>query len=408
MKNKHTLLIIGFVWPEPKSSAAGGRMLQIIDLFLDYGYAITFASTAQNLEFSEDVTIKGVGRKTIALNCSSFDAFILELQPTVVLFDRFMVEEQFGWRVSEHCPDALKVLDTEDLHFLRQARQDAVKNNRGFEETDLYSDVAKREVSSILRCDVTLVVSEFEMELLKRRFSISKDLLFYLPIFGSRNDLIAGYETRSDFVFIGNFLHEPNWDCVQYLSKVIWPLIHKQLPKQKLFIYGAYPTQKVFELHKPGTNFIVKGRAEEANVVLSDAKVLLAPVRFGAGLKGKLIEAMECGTPSVTSTVGAEGIAGGLVWNGFVEDDAVAFATAAVKVYGDEVVWDSCQVNGFRIVAERFSRGGFYEDFEERIAFVLRNLKEHRNGNFIGLILMHNLVNSSKYMSKWIEEKNSR
>jgi spore coat polysaccharide biosynthesis predicted glycosyltransferase SpsG len=123
MLKSKSLLVLGFVWPEPKSSAAGNRMMQLIELFQRENYDITFASTAQNLEFSEDVSSIGVLPKTIELNSATFDDFVKELNPDIVLFDRFMVEEQFGWRVSESCPNALKILDTEDLHCLRQARQ---------------------------------------------------------------------------------------------------------------------------------------------------------------------------------------------------------------------------------------------------------------------------------------------
>ena len=100
MVKSKSLLILGFVWPEPKSSAAGSRMMQLIDLFAAANYNITFASTAQNLEFSEDLTYLGISVKSIELNSSSFDEFIKELNPEIVLFDRFMMEEQFGWRVS--------------------------------------------------------------------------------------------------------------------------------------------------------------------------------------------------------------------------------------------------------------------------------------------------------------------
>ena len=171
MLKSKSLLIIGFVWPEPKSSAAGNRMMQLIALFQGNGYEITFASTAQNLEFSEDVSALGITTKTIELNSATFDDFIKELHPEIVLFDRFMVEEQFGWRVSESCPNVLKILNTEDLHCLRNARQLAVKENRDFHLDDLFSDMAKREIASILRCDVSLMVSQFEIELLKNHFS---------------------------------------------------------------------------------------------------------------------------------------------------------------------------------------------------------------------------------------------
>jgi hypothetical protein len=225
------LLIIGFVWPEPNSSAAGGRMLQLISLFTEEGYSITFASPAQDSDFMVNLEEYGVDKKSIALNCSSFDVFVKELNPAVVLFDRFMMEEQFGWRVAENCPNALRLLDTEDLHCLRLARQKAFKESRLFQTSDLMvEEVAKREIASILRCDLSLMISEFEMELLTTTFKIDKALLYYLPfllepITALTFDKLPSFEERKDFVFIGNFLHEPNWNAVQYLKETIWLVV---------------------------------------------------------------------------------------------------------------------------------------------------------------------------------------
>jgi glycosyltransferase involved in cell wall biosynthesis len=408
MLKSKTLLIIGFVWPEPKSSAAGSRMMQLIELFLADGYEITFGCTAQNLEFSEDLSILGITSLSIELNSSTFDDFVKELNPNVVLFDRFMVEEQFGWRVSERCPDALKILDTEDLHSLRNARQLAVRENRAFALDDLFSDVAKREIASILRCDLSLMVSEFEMELLQNQFKVSKELLYYLPIFAEKITEIPNCYERNDFVFIGNFLHEPNWDCVKYLSEVIWPMLHLKLPEAKMLIYGAYPTQKVLQLHKPKQNFYIMGRAENAFDVVKKTKVVLAPIRFGAGIKGKLIEAMQCGTPSITSSIGAEAMHGNLEWNGFVKDDSTEFVEAAVLLYQEEKLWNKCQENGFEILEKRYKKSLFEDDFIMEVNSLLENLRQHRNNNFIGSILQHHFTSSTKYMSKWIEEKNKK
>ena len=408
MAKSKTLLILGFVLPEPKSSAAGNRMMQLIELFLADGYQITFASTAQNLEFSEDFSLLGVQYKTIELNSATFDAFVLELNPDTVLFDRFMVEEQFGWRVSESCPKALKILDTEDLHCLRQARQLSVKENREFTADDLFSDVAKREIASILRCDVSLMVSEFEMEVLQQQFKVSKDILYYLPIFAERLAEVPTYERRNDFVFIGNFLHEPNWDAVKYLSETIWPLLHAKLPEAKILVYGAYPSQKVLELHKPKHNFYVMGRADNAFEVVKNARVVLAPLRFGAGIKGKLLEAMQCGTPSVTSSIGAEAMAGDLDWNGFIKDLPNDFVEAAVTLYKDKKIWERSQEKGFDIIENRFKKSHFEYDCITKINSLSENLLQHRNNNFIGAILQHHSLSSTKYMSKWIEEKNRK
>jgi glycosyltransferase involved in cell wall biosynthesis len=404
------LLIIGFVWPEPNSSAAGGRMMQLISLFKKQGFSITFASPAQDSDFMVTLSDFGVDKKAIELNDSSFDLFLKELKPNIVLFDRFMIEEQFGWRVAEICPDAIRVLDTEDLHCLRLARQNAFKAKRTFEVSDIVmEEVSKREIASILRSDVSLMVSEYEMEVLQTVFKIHPSLLYYLPLLVDSVDLNPlPFGERQHFVFIGNFLHEPNWNSVQYLNETIWPLIRKQLPTAVLDIYGAYPTQKVFQLHNDKQGFVIKGRAESAKEVISNARVVLAPLRFGAGIKGKLLEAMEYGTPSVTTSIGAESMRAGLDWNGIIEDGPQQFADAAVQLYQDEVIWKLSQQNGFAIIMQRYLKKLFEDGFIKQLFFLNSNLDKHRKNNFLGQMLYHHSMQSTKYMSRWIEEKNKK
>jgi glycosyltransferase involved in cell wall biosynthesis len=412
MNKLRKLLIIGFVWPEPNSSAAGGRMMQLISIFQEQGFDVTFASPALDSDFMIDLTALGIEKKTIALNCSSFDNYIKELNPSVVLFDRFMIEEQFGWRVSENCPDALRILDTEDLHCLRHARQKAFKENRNFVVKDLFSEeIAKREIASILRCDLSLIISEFEMELLESVFKIDTALLYYLPfllepISKQMLDELPSFDERADFIFIGNFLHEPNWNTVQYLKESIWPLIKKQLPDAVLNIYGAYPSQKVLQLHHPKSGFCIMGRADNAQKVVRKARIVLAPIRFGAGLKGKLVEAMEVGTPSITTTIGAEAMNGKLPWNGFIIDDAEDFAKAAVGLYQDKNSWNEAQLKGIEIINTRYLKDNFATDFVKMIFYIQSNLQSHRNNNFVGSMLQYHTMRSTKYMSKWIEAKN--
>ncbi|HAT92811.1 MAG TPA: glycosyltransferase, partial [Sphingobacterium sp.] len=249
MKEKK-VLFIGLVWPEPTSSAAGFRMMQLIETFINRSYQITFASAAAKSPYSAPLQSLGIQEQTIVLNSNSFDEFIAQLKPDIVVFDRFMVEEQYGWRVAQHCPDALRVLDTEDLHFLRQARQTSVKNNGDFSFQELFTDTAKREIAAILRSDLSLIISESEMKILIEEFRISPDILYYLPFL--EDEITAAdveqwntFEERKNLLFIGNFIHEPNWHTVQYLKTQIWPQLLKMLPKVELHIYGAYATQKV-------------------------------------------------------------------------------------------------------------------------------------------------------------------
>ncbi|WP_369013572.1 glycosyltransferase [Flavobacterium anhuiense] len=406
------LLIVGFVWPEPKSSAAGGRMMQLISIFKENGFEITFASAAQDSDFMVDLSEFGVIKKSIELNSSSFDDFVDELNPDVVLFDRFMVEEQFGWRVVEKCPNAIRILDTEDLHCLRTARQKAFKENRAFELQDLLSEeVAKREIASILRCDLSLIISEFEMNILKEVFKINEDLLFYLPFLVdemNEEDLLQlpSFENRNDFVFIGNFLHEPNWNTVQYLKEAIWPTIKKDFPEAVLKVYGAYPSQKVLQLHQPKNGFFIMGRVEDANEIVKNAKVVLAPIRFGAGLKGKLLEAMQCGTPSVTTSVGSEAMHDSLPWNGFIEDNPAEFAKKAIELYQNENLWKEAQKSGIAIINKCYQKSNYSNELVSLVNSLMIDSKSHRLHNFMGNLLQHHAFKSTMYMSKWIEAKN--
>jgi glycosyltransferase involved in cell wall biosynthesis len=410
MESDH-VLVIGFVWPEPNSSAAGSRMMQLIQLFKEQAWKVTFACAAANSPYMADLAAIGVETKVIVLNSSGFDVFVKELQPSVVLFDRFMTEEQFGWRVAEQCPDALRILDTEDLHCLRYGRWLALKEQREFVKEDLFSNIAKREIASILRCDITLIISEFEMELLQDVFKVDATLLYYLPFLLEAIDKKVtaswpDHEKRNDFIFIGNFLHEPNWDAVLYLKKVIWPKVREQMPEAVLYVYGAYLSQKVLQMHHPKTGFYIMGRAANAQEVISHSKVMLAPLRFGAGIKGKLVEAMFCGTPSVTSVIGAEAMAIDTQWNGSIMDNADEFAAAAVQLYKNKILWHDAQQKGISIYNIRYLKSVFAMPFIHHIKQVANNLKQHRANNFTGSMLMHHTMTATKYMSRWIEEKN--
>ncbi len=413
MNLPQTLLIIGYVWPEPNSSAAGRRMMQLIDLFKRQQYRIIFASPASDSEYSIAFDQHQIEKVFIQLNDSSFDTFIISLNPSVVMFDRFMMEEQFGWRVAKYCPEALRILDTEDLHFLRQARQQAFKENRETLAKDLYSDMAKREIASIYRCDLSLIISEFEMNLLVDEFQVNKDLLIYFPLlFEPINqkhiDELPVFEQRKDFIFLGNFLHEPNWNAVLFLKEKIWPILNKKLPHATLQIYGAYPSQKVFALQNIKERFVIRGRAESSSEVFKQARVILVPVQFGAGLKGKLLEAMTYGTPSITSTLGAEGIPGNLDWPGAIENDIHRFVDAAAQYYENKSDWQKAQQIGFNIINSRFNPGFHESNFEKVLVQVQNNLEMHRHQNFTGAMLLHHTMASTKYLSKWIEEKNKK
>lgn len=404
------LLVIGYVWPEPNSSAAGSRMMQLLDTFRRAGWQVTFASPAQQTEHMADLSLLEIKSDIIELNSASFDHYIAELSPDVVIYDRFMMEEQFGWRVEKFSPNSLRVLNTEDLHSLRDARHQSLKQNKAFEIEDLYSDLGIREVAAIHRCDLTLMVSEFETQLLIDEFHVPETHLMHLPFMlpSPEKQHLPSFAERQHFVTIGNFRHAPNWDAVLHLKQTIWPKIRSQLPSAELHIYGAYPPPKATQLHNAKEGFLVKGWAEDANKVMQEARICLAPLRFGAGIKGKLVEAMQNGTPSITTHIGAESMNGHLPWNGFITDDMDEFAKAAISLYQDDESWQLMQENGFDILKKRYNRDDWVPKLLRRIELQVMLRDSLRKKHFLGKMLRHHTLKSTQYMSQWIELKNKK
>ncbi len=400
-------LFIGLVWPEPTSSAAGWRILQLIKLF-QRQYEVHFASSASKSIYSYRLSDIGVTEHTILLNDSSFDHFVKDLQPDIVVFDRFMIEEQYGWRVTRSYPQAIQILDTEDLHLLRMARSEAYKKNSPI---DLCNDTAIREIAAIYRSDLSLIISEAETHLLKNEFGISEQLIYFLPfceetITATHISALLPFEERKDFVFIGNFIHEPNWKTVKILKQDIWPCIRRELPQAELHIYGAYTPPKALQLHNPKTGFLIKGRADDARSTLGQYRILLAPIPIGAGLKGKFVDAMYSGTPSVSSTVGAEGMVSEGLWNGFIANSTTEFVHQALTLFQCKEDWLQAQKNGFTLFNEAFANPRPASKLLKVCEHLHQNLEDHRRKNFIGQMLRHHTLQATRYLSLWIEEKN--
>ncbi len=406
------VLIIGKTWPEPTSSAAGTRMLQLIDLFLSTEeWNITFVSPAQRTTYGGFLEEKTVQCSHLYPNDSKADDFLRNLKPELVIFDRFMIEEQFGWRVAQHCPNAVRILDTEDLHFLRRSRQIALERNEQQEAT-LYNAIAYREIAAILRCDLSLIISRPEMQLLVDRFGLNRACLHYLPFLYQR--LAEGvfqqyprFDQRKDFVFIGNFKHAPNQDAAFYLKEEVWPLIRQRLPEAEMRLYGAYPTGKVLKLDSPSEKFRVQGRVEDLRSMFRGARILLAPLRYGAGLKGKLFDAMENGTPSVTTEIGAEGVADRESFPGLIAADTPQeIAWAAVSLYQNKAQWYEAQQKVYPLFATDFNKAHFKRSFFDRLERLRKDLITIRHQNFWQQLILQHRLQSTRYLSRWIETKN--
>lgn len=401
---RYRVLIIGKTWPEPGSTAAGRRVIDITRAFCEAGHHVTFASAAQPNEHSFDLKELEVSGHPVKSNDSAFDSWVATLAPDIVLFDRFMIEEQFGWRVEKACPNALRILDTSDLHCLREARRQQIENSGAL---NLYNEVALREIAAIHRSDLTFVIADYELQLLREKFNVPEQQIAYLPFWMKLDNAdCAAFESRWNFIMIGSFMHAPNVDALRWCKRAIWPLIRKRLPQAELHCYGAYGDKYKAELHAPKDGFIYKGRAESALLTMKGYRVNCAPLRYGAGLKGKVFDGFQSGTPTVTTLIGAEGILGDDGWGCTVSNDPKEFAKTAGALYEDRELWQKVQAQGQSIVRQRFNSESWLRTLSELIENRLARVNENRACHFVGRMLRHHQHKSTEYMSRWIEAKN--
>jgi glycosyltransferase involved in cell wall biosynthesis len=422
MKPNRHALIFSTVWPEPRSSAAGVRQMQWIRLLLRDFEKVTVVSPAKvkgERDGCAQPPVQGLEFCPMPLNRWDQVGALRELAPELVMFDRFILEEQFGPMVYEALPEALCLLETQDLHFIRRAREaqrDTAWNvalgaasRRDFPLTE----TALRELAAIERVDHAFVVSSFEGSVLTENFGLGPEVHSWEPFFydpAVLPDAGAEFEDRAGFVWIGNFRHAPNADALRWIRREIWPGIRERLPRAEFRIFGAYPSAEFMDWNRHSDSGIrVVGQVEELDQVFSGARVNLAPLRFGAGVKGKILEGFRRGVPVVTTAIGAEGL--------FPPEEEAGCFPGAIAGSVDEIIRESVQFHEAQDRWLEASRTGrdlmerFY-DFEkreegirERIRSWLEARRAGRLPRWRSRVMRHGLQNGQKYFSKWIEEK---
>ncbi len=240
------------------------------------------------------------------------------------------------------------VFDTVDLHFLREQREAQLKG----EERALKEALKTKqlELSLARAADRTLVVSTYEKEILEAE-GLSNVVL--LPNVHEPEAQGPGFDERQDLMFIGSFQHPPNEDAVIWFVKEILPLIHQRLPEVKFYVVGASPTTRVKSL--ASEKVVVTGYVPEVAPYFQKARVFVAPLRYGAGLKGKVGQALSFGLPSVVTSIAAEGLGAKDGEEILLADTPEEFARAVVRLYQDRSLWEKLSRQGRALIARRFS-----------------------------------------------------
>lgn len=344
--------VVDIYLPTPDKESGSLRLVNLFALLREIGFKVTFAAT--NLEAPESYLadlqkhgtevlyrpyVKSISRH-LKVRGGEYDLVILSRADAAV--------ELMG-EVRRYCPNAHIVYDTVDLHFLREQRLAKLTGDTSTRRLAEYRQ--REELGLIALADSTLVVSPVERELLAQ-LAPGADVRILSNIHripGRRTN----FTDRHNIFFIGAFSHPPNVDAVLWFSRAILPLILIKLPELKFLIIGADPPAEVRSLSS--TSIHVLGHVPDLMPYLEGCRLSVAPLRYGAGVKGKVNLSLAHGLPVVGTSAAVEGM---FLENGksiFVADTPSEFAEAVVKVYLDSDIWECLSIEGIKVMEKYFS-----------------------------------------------------
>ncbi len=258
----------------------------------------------------------------------------------LAFLSRPVVGERYVNMIRAHCPRAKILFHTVDLHFLRMQR--AAELSESKEEIAQAEKMKRREIEVMQASDISTVISEHELQLLAP--SLPNHKVRLLPYSRKVRGTSKCFADRRDIVFVGGYQHAPNIDAVQYFVREVMPLLRKLLPGVRFYAVGSKVPPEIRALETE--DVIITGFVEELNPLLDKMRVSVAPLRYGAGIKGKIGTAMTVGLPVVATSLAAEGMSLSDGDNILVADGAEAFAATVARIYQDETLWNRISQSG--------------------------------------------------------------
>jgi GT2 family glycosyltransferase/glycosyltransferase involved in cell wall biosynthesis len=351
-RGRKNILVIDHHVPKPDHDSGSLRMFQILTLLHQLGHRVTFiADNLANIPpYAGELQKRGIEvvyhpyikkvRDYLISHGSSFD---------VVVLSRCDFARKHIADVRQDVPQARIIFDTVDLHYLREDREaqltrDAEMRQRAEEKRQLEHEL-------IEQADETWVVSPVEQRLLRQEWPGKSIQLVsnIVDVPGSRTP----FALRRDWLFIGGFQHRPNIDAVLFFVQKIYPLVSKQLRDAKFYILGDKAPPEIVALATE--RIIVAGLQRDVRPFFDTVKLSVAPLRFGAGVKGKINQSMAFGVPVVATSLAVEGMELTDHEDILVADEPEDFARALIELYKSEELWKKLSENGIRKTRELYS-----------------------------------------------------
>jgi len=359
------VLVIDATTPMPDHDSGSMRMSAILELLAEQNWLVTFVP--ENLSWSGTYSAR-LQRRGIEVLASpqvaNIESWLIEYGADLdmVLVSRYYVARPLLATLRRYCPRARIVFDTVDLHFLREQRKAELEGSRAAAAAARRTQRA--ELDMMRGSDLTLVVSPVEKYLLEDLLPNAdiRVLSNIHTVQGCRRD----WAERRDLLFVGGFQHPPNVDAAEWLIDEIVPLIRQRLPELRLHLIGSRMPDALYQ--RAGNGVEVHGFVEDLSAYLDGCRVSLAPLRYGAGVKGKVNQAMAWGIPVVATSCAAEGMFLSPERDVLIGDSAALFADQVVRVYQDQALWQRLSEGGLVNVETHFSRAAAARVIESLVA----------------------------------------
>jgi O-antigen biosynthesis protein len=351
------VLVVDACMLTPDHDAGSMRMFEMLGLMAELGCKVVFI--ADNREYRQPYVsqIQALGVEVL------FHPFLVPVPEyleneaakfDVVMLSRATVACKYVDLVKRCAPRAKLIFDTVDLHFVREERKAALAATTG--DNSLLRAAAQRmrtqELNAMSHADLTLVVSPTEKKLLAELVPSVQ-----VEIIATIHENMPGtkpFNERNGILFIGGFRHPPNLDAITWYVENVLPIIRQKAPQLITTIIGsnAPPSLQKFA----AKDFVIAGFVEDVTEHYHNAKLSISPLRYGAGVKGKVNLSMQYGVPVVATPVSTEGMYLEDGVNVLVADSPEAFADAVIRLHTDEAVWNRLRQGGLENIERYFSR----------------------------------------------------
>ena len=348
------VLIIDARMLTPDKDSGSLRMTNICRILTRMGHKVTFVpKNLQSMEsYGTDLQEEGI--EVVAIpHVASIEQFLTDRghEFDVALLSRVEVIDDFLEPVRRLCPHAKVIFDTVDLHFLRERRELEVTGASTLPQS--YLETYEKETTAIRESDATIVVSLAEVDLLKAE--VPEAAVYWVSNTHEEQPSSTPPASRSDLLFIGGFEHPPNLDGVEWFVDEVFPLVLEKQPDVKLHIIGSKAGDDVYDLAHRNSQVVVHGFVEDLTPFYDTSRVSIAPLRYGAGVKGKVTQAMARGLPVVGTSVALEGMPGHPEAYSLQADDEHEFASSVLKLLGDGDSWQAQRDAGLTAIEHFFS-----------------------------------------------------